>query len=66
MKICQDIYLVHENPAVVACEKPWNPIRNITNWPQANLGSQLRRPVRSNVVPAPQVFQFNGKQICAP
>lgn len=62
----QDMYLVHHNPAVLACEKVWEPIRVTTGWPQSNLGPLPRRPARHAAVPTPRIFQLTGKRICAP
>lgn len=62
----QDMYLVHEDPAVWACEKPWNPVRTVTAWPQVNLTPQRRAPARHVLVPTPFLYQLTGVQICAP
>jgi hypothetical protein len=62
----QDLYLVHDDPAVVACEQGWNPTRVTTGFPQVNLPSQWRRPAANTMVPTLRVFQLTGQQICAP
>ena len=62
----QDMYLVHDDPAVLACELPWNAQRVTTGVPQVNLTPQFKRPARHVQVPTPFIFQLNGIQICAP
>jgi hypothetical protein len=62
----QDLYLVHEDPAVFACELPWGPTRVTTGVPQVNLSPLRRSPARDAMVPTPKVNQLTGIQICAP